>query len=280
MRVEVASQAGACYGVERALRLVRDSVQTERGQVHTLGPLIHNPQVVEELAEAGVSPVSSPEDVDGGTLVLRTHGVTPQEERSASEHADRVINATCPFVLRAHQSARALYDQGYQVIIVGEKGHPEVMGTLGNAPGAVVVQGASELDGIKVGRRVGIVVQTTQARDNLRAIVSALIGRCEELRLCDTICEATSSKQGAAAELSSRADVMVVIGGRNSANTTRLAKICSARCPRTHHIESASELQAGWFDGANLVGITAGASTPQEQIDAVRSAVEGMGGAR
>ena len=170
MRVEVASQAGPATAW-RALRLVRGLRPDGAGPGAHAGPLIHNPQVVEELAKAGVSPVSSPEDVDGGTLVLRTHGVTPQEERSASEHADRVINATCPFVLRAQQSARALYDQGYQVIIVGEKGHPEVMGTLGSAPGAVVVQSASELDGIKVGKRVGIVVQTRRPGITAGAIV-------------------------------------------------------------------------------------------------------------
>jgi 4-hydroxy-3-methylbut-2-enyl diphosphate reductase len=160
--------------------------------------------------------------------------------------------------------------EGYQVIVVGEAGHPEVEGTVGHAPGAVVVGDAAELDELAIKRRVGVVVQTTMTRARLQDVVDALIAKTEELRLVNTICEATSVRQHAAAELATEADVMVVIGGRISANTTHLAEICAERCAHTHHIESAEELEHTWFDGAHLIGITAGASTPNEQIDAVR----------
>lgn len=268
-QVVVADQAGACYGVNRALEMVEEAAAQAKGPVRTLGPLIHNPQVVAELEAQGVATVERPEEAAGATLVLRTHGVTPQEEDRARAACGQVIDATCPFVVRAHEAAELLTREGYQVLVVGEAGHPEVEGTLGHAPGALVVASADELGDIKLGRKVGVVVQTTQSRDLLRQVVSALVGQCAELRLVDTICAATSERQAAARELAARSDAMVVIGGRNSANTTRLAEICLAQCPRTHHIEAAGELEASWFDGAGTIGVTAGASTPQRQIDQV-----------
>lgn len=281
-KVEVASEAGACYGVERALKMVREAAHDASlagtGEVHTLGPLIHNPQVVAELERSGVSVVESPRQKPGSTLIMRTHGVTPKVELEAREAGVNVLDATCPYVIKAHVAAERFAREGYQVVIVGEKGHPEVEGTAGHAPGALVVGEASELDGANLGRRVGVVVQTTQTRACLQAVVCRLLDLAEEVRVVNTICDATSERQRAAYELARRADAMVVIGGRNSANTTHLADICREECANTHHIETADELDGSWFDGASLVGITAGASTPQEQIDAVRNRVEQLVG--
>ncbi len=260
-QIVVAREAGACYGVNRALDLVREAAEGEGGPIHTLGPLIHNPTVVAELESKGVGVVESPEEVSGGTIVLRTHGVPPAEEKSARE--------ACPFVLRAHKAAERLDAEGYQVIVFGEAGHPEVLGTLGHAREPLVIEDPSQLEGVEVGRKVGVVVQTTQSRARLRELVCALLGRADEVRVIDTICEATSLRQAAAAELAGRADVMVVIGGRNSANTCRLAQICGESCARVHHIEVAGELEASNFEGAETIGVTAGASTPQTQIDEV-----------
>jgi 4-hydroxy-3-methylbut-2-enyl diphosphate reductase len=269
VEIRIAKEAGACYGVERALRMVQDALAKGSGPVSTLGPLIHNPVVVADLERRGVAVVDAPEQAAGSTLVLRTHGVTPEVEQEARRVCAHVIDATCPFVKRAHRAAETLSKQGYQVIVVGEAGHPEVEGTLGHAKGAVVIANARELANIKVQRKVGVVVQTTMTRARLREVIDGLLGRCEELRLVNTICEATSSRQKAAAELADDADVMVVIGGRNSANTSRLAEICQARCPCTHHIEEEGELEPAWFEAARLIGVTAGASTPNNQIDAV-----------
>lgn len=268
-KILVADEAGACYGVNRALQMVRDATRDARGPIHTLGPLIHNPSVVGELESRGVGVVASAADAPGGTLVLRTHGVTPEEEEAARASHDEVLDATCPFVIRSHNAAERLAREGYQVLILGEEGHPEVEGTLGHAPQALIVGGPEDLEGVRLARRVGLVVQTTQSRSRLRALVGALIGRVDELRVVDTICEATTLRQASAAKLAAQADAMVVVGGRMSANTRRLAQICEASCPRTHHIEDASELEAPWFDGAELIGVTAGASTPQSQIDEV-----------
>ncbi len=274
VHIQIASEAGACYGVERALRMVEDAAKTSPVPVHTLGPLIHNPRVVADLALKGVTVVDSPEESAGDTLLLRTHGVTPNEERRARKLCHDVLDATCPFVKKVHLAASRLYREGYQVVVVGEAGHPEVEATLPHAPGAVVVGDASEVADLPACKKIGVVVQTTQSKSNLERVVSALLGRAEEVRVVNTICDATSGHQGACAELAARADVMIVIGGRISANTKRLTEIAAELCPRTYHIEGADELDPSWLDGAGLIGITAGASTPASQIDAVRSAIE------
>lgn len=278
-KVEIAREAGACYGVERALQMVEAAAQSSAVPVHTLGPLIHNPRVVAELADKGVTVVENAADAAGDTLLLRTHGVTPDEQDFAKSVCREVLDATCPFVKKVHLAAARLHNEGYQVVVVGEKGHPEVEATLPHAPGAVVVGSADEALALPECKKIGVVVQTTQSRANLEKVVAALLGRAEEVRVVNTICEATSGHQKACAELAERADVMVVIGGRISANTTRLAEISRELCPKTHHIEAADELDPAWFDGANLIGVTAGASTPASHIEAVCSAIQGIAGA-
>ena len=180
---------------------------------------------------------------------------------------------------KVHLAARRLADEGYQVVVVGEKGHPEVEATLPHAPGAIVVGTAEEAKALPGCKKLGVVVQTTQSRVRLSEVAGVLLSKAEEVRVMNTICEATSGHQGACAELAAKADVMVVIGGRISANTTRLAEISRELCPATHHIEGADELLPEWFDGADVIGITAGASTPASQIEAVRSAIQEMLGA-
>ena len=278
-RIEVASEAGACYGVERALQLVEDAVFAGGCRVCTLGPLIHNPRVVAGLEERGVRVVGSPEDAAGCVLLLRTHGTAPAEEARAREVCSRVVDATCPFVRKVHLAAERLAREGYQVVVVGEAGHPEVEATLPHAPGAIVVGSAAEARALAPARKVGVVVQTTARRPLLAQVVGELLGRAEEVRVINTICEATSGHQRACAELAARADVMVVIGGRISANTTRLAEISRGICPATHHVEGADELDPAWFEGADTIGVTAGASTPASQIEAVRERIERMAGA-
>lgn len=277
--IRVAREAGACYGVERALQMVEAAAAERAGAVHTLGPLIHNPRVVADLAERGVDAVGSPDEAAGDTLLLRTHGTAPEEEARARELCARVLDATCPFVKKVHLAARRLANEGYQVVVVGEAGHPEVEATLPHAPGAVVVGSAEQARAVPRARRMGVVVQTTARRELLAEVVGELLGRAEELRVVNTICEATSGHQAAAEELAREADVMIVIGGRISANTTRLAEISAACCPATHHVEGADELRADWFAGAGVIGITAGASTPASQIEAVRERIGELVGA-
>lgn len=275
MRVVVADRAGACFGVERALELAHRMAREATGPVRTLGPLIHNPVVVDELEAMGVGAVDAPEQVEAGyTLLMRAHGVTPEVERRARDAGAVVVDATCPFVKKVHVAAERLAADGYQVLVAGEKGHPEVEGTVGHAPGALVVGSAEDVEGLELARRVGVVAQTTLAHAVLRDVVGALVGRCEELRVVDTICAATNERQEAAAQLARNVDVMVVLGGRNSANTRHLADICREGCSRTHHVERADEIDAAWFVDAEVVGLTAGASTPAAQIEDARAHID------
>lgn len=274
LSIEVASHAGVCYGVERALKLAAHAAESARGSVTTLGPLIHNPIVVRDLESAGVKGAQTVDEVESGTLIIRAHGVVPQVIDQARAKGLEVLDATCPYVKKVHMAAEKLVREGYQLIVVGESGHPEVEGILGHAGDAAhVVSTPHDLDGVDLARKVGVVVQTTQTPANLAAIVSALALRTMDLRVVNTICSATQERQNSAAELASRADVMIVIGGKNSGNTRRLAEICMACCPRTHHIEDSSEIQRTWFEGVALVGITAGASTPGAHIDAALACI-------
>lgn len=277
MRVEVARHAGVCYGVERALRLAGEAAASGT-QVKTLGPLIHNPQAVAALREQGVEVAASLDEATGGILVVRSHGVDPAIIAEAEARGLEVVDATCPFVSAAHTCARELAEDGYSVIIVGEEDHPEVEGIMAHAGGtALIVQSSADLPERLPSRKVGVVVQTTQSLARLESVVGALLPRVNELRVCNTICSATAKRQLSAKELASTVDVTVVVGGHNSGNTTRLADICREVNPRTYHVETADELQAAWFDGAESVGVTAGASTPDVQMAGVIAAIEKLG---
>lgn len=277
MRIEIARHAGVCYGVERALKLAMEAA--DRGTtVHTLGPLIHNPQAVAELKEQGVEVAACLDDADDGILVIRSHGVDPAIIAAARERGLDVVDATCPFVSAAHTCAHDLAEQGYSVIIVGEEDHPEVEGIMAHAGGtALIVEDVADLPARLPSRRIGIVVQTTQSLARLTEIVDALLPRVAELKVCNTICSATAKRQLSAEELARTVDVMVVVGGHNSGNTTRLAEICTAVNPRTYHVETASEVDPSWFQDADSVGITAGASTPDAQVAGVVAAIESLG---
>ena len=275
MDILVAEPSGACYGVERALDMALDALGERDGRIYTLGPLIHNPVVVAELAERGAQVIGSLDEADVGTLVIRSHGVTRGQYEEAQRRGFDIVNATCPHVLRVQKSAGRLDAEGRFVIIVGEKGHPEVEGILSHAGDrAAIVLDAEEIPDLGSGARVGVVVQTTQSPAKLAEIVAALEERGYDIEVCDTICAATRKRQEAALRLAERVDVMVVVGGRNSGNTRRLVEICAGACLHTYHIERPEELEAPWFAGAELVGVTAGASTPRAHIERVVAALK------
>ncbi len=236
--------------------------------------------MVAQLAERGVRAVDGVEDVTGaGTVVIRSHGVTPAVKRSVAACGLPLVDATCPHVARAQRAAADLAEQGRHVVVVGEAGHPEVEGLVACAREAgapvSVVAGPDDLPDTLDGP-VGVVVQTTQTREVLDAVVAALEQRGVQLLVKNTICFATRQRQEAAAALADEVDAIVVIGGRNSSNTSRLADICAAACPRTHHIESPDEIDPAWLAGCGAVGVTAGASTPEGQIDAVAAFLEAL----
>lgn len=267
--IEIAQNAGACYGVNRALKMAREAADNS-GPVHTLGPLIHNPRVVDELAIQGVAVADTLDAAGEGTLVLRSHGTAPQIVDEATRRGFSVVDATCPYVSKVQRKARQLAESGYAVVIIGEPGHAEVEGirAWGGEAVVAVADVPEKLPG-DLPPKVGVVIQTTQSADRVEAVLDALQGRVDELRVEETVCFATQERQAAAAELSARVELMIVIGGRNSGNTRRLYEICKARCEATHHIEDSAEIEPTWLDGIERIGITAGASTPADHIDAV-----------
>jgi 4-hydroxy-3-methylbut-2-enyl diphosphate reductase len=273
--VVVSRYAGYCYGVERALRITEEAGVELASPIYTLGPLIHNPSVVARLARRGIAAIDDLAQVERGTVIVRTHGVDPAVIAAARARGLEVIDATCPFVTIAHQRADLLRRQGYTPVILGEPDHPEVVGLVAWAgPTAVIVENADALRLRDVrGKRVGVVVQTTQTRDNLARLAARLAPVARETLVFNTICDATGKRQAAAQELAADVDVVIVVGGRNSANTTRLAGLCRGIQPRTWHIETAAELDEAWLAGARRVGVTAGASTPADEIDVVAARV-------
>lgn len=276
MKVVIADKAGACYGVQRALDLVHDASQ-EHEQVKTLGPLIHNPRVVASLEAEGVRVAEDPAAITEGTVVIRSHGIPLELEAELKEKGLGVVDATCPFVKRAHLCAQELSQQGYFVVIVGDAGHAEVEGISSYVHGAqLVTTSVSELEDIKLGNKVGVVVQTTQSQGLLNEVIGYLAGITSELRIFNTICAATQERQVAAKKLAKMVEAMVVVGGKNSGNTRRLYEICSEVCPKTYHIENENEIEFSWFEGVSCVGVTAGASTPAEHIECVVRSLRDM----
>ena len=275
MKILIARTAGFCFGVKRAVDMVFDVAEKKPKGVYTLGPLIHNPQVIEKLKSEGVEPVEKVSDLSRkkvDTVVVRTHGIPHDDMDTLSSKGFNVIDATCPFVKKAQHYAKLLKDEGYTVVILGDKEHPEVKGIMSYAgKGAMVVRGAEELGELR--GKVGIIVQTTKQIDALKELVSAAIEKTKELKVYNTICNSTALRLRETAEMAKKVDLMMIVGGKNSANTTRLANHCKGLGVRTRHIETAGEIKKSWFKGIKSVGITAGASTPDWIIEEVKDRI-------
>jgi 4-hydroxy-3-methylbut-2-enyl diphosphate reductase len=277
MEIILAKTAGFCFGVKRATSMAFHEAEIGNPDTYTLGSIIHNPQVVEKLASAGVAVKKDIEEIDHGTVIIRSHGVTLQEVERAKEKGLRIVDATCPFVKKAQDLAASLRDEGYFVVIVGDEEHPEVKSIISyGGKDVVVINSPDKARALPKKRKMGIVAQTTQSFDNLRTIVNECIGRAGELRVFNTICGATAIRQDQSREISEEVDCMVVVGGYSSANTKRLSEICREIQPNTHHVEVADELDPAWFSGAKRVGVTAGASTPDWVINEVVERIRGF----
>lgn len=268
--VRISECAGFCWGVERALEITLAAAEQAPKPVNTLGPLIHNPGVIADLECRGVGVIANPSGDATGTVILRSHGVPKGTKDHLSELGVEVVDATCPFVTAAQEKAARLKSDGYLVIILGEKDHPEVLGLRSYAgEDSLIVESPADLPARLPSRRIGVVVQTTQSQERLSELVAHLAPLARELLVHNTICSATEQRQAAAIAMASEVDAVVVVGGRDSGNTRRLAELCRAQQPNTHHVESANEIDPTWFKGVRVVGVTAGASTPPEQIEAV-----------
>lgn len=272
MEVRVAAKAGFCFGVKRAIEMARATIFAGAGPVYSLGPLIHNPQVQARLIEMGMKEISDPGEIDTGTLLIRSHGVEPAVLALARARGLNIVDATCPFVRRAHVLARDLAASGFHVVVVGDQHHPEVRGIIGwSGDRSTVVANAAEASLLSITGKIGVVAQTTQSETVFASTVEAIRKHTDaEIKVYNTICGATAERQKAALELARQVDIMVVAGGLNSANTRKLADICRESGTRTYHVETAADLQPDWFRGVRLAGLTAGASTPDWIIEEVK----------
>ena len=268
MEVIVADNAGFCFGVKRAIKMASDTLDQSGGPVKSLGQLIHNPQVVSLFQRKGLEVVADLNEVaSDATVVIRSHGVGPEVKQDAVNRGLRVVDTTCPFVTKAQQYAGKLIDENYKVVVIGDKDHPEVIGVVAYTAGkAIVINTVAEAESLKFIPRMGVVFQTTHAIGHVQEVVGALLKRGKEVRVFNTLCGATTSMQKTAVELAPDVEAMVIIGGKQSANTAQLAEVCRKVNPRVYQIESVEEIDESWFAGIKLVGVSAGASTPDEVI--------------
>ncbi len=279
MKIIVAKHMGFCGGVRRAVDIAHKTAASVDGAVSTWGPLIHNPQVVGRLEEAGVRVAERDEDLRGEAFVVSAYGVEHTVLDAARARGMTIVDATCPVVIRAHALAEKLAEEGYQVICVGDHGHPEMV-TLKEMLGdrVTVVHTREEAARVKVTGKLGVLSQTTQSQDNFRQIVGDLALRVRELKVLNTLCPAITVRQEETDVMVTEVDALLVVGGHGSSNTTRLAEIGRARHLRTYHVETAAEISPSWFDGVSTVGVVSGASTPDWIIKDVLLRLQALGG--
>ncbi|MEW6423314.1 MAG: bifunctional 4-hydroxy-3-methylbut-2-enyl diphosphate reductase/30S ribosomal protein S1 [Bacillota bacterium] len=279
LKVILARGAGFCFGVTRAVALAKESAQGKDRKVYTLGPLIHNPQVVAELEKEGVEKIEQlAQAPPGATIIIPAHGVGPDVLALIKERGYSFVDATCPFVRKAQGLAGDLSARGYQVVIVGDREHPEVKGIMGCTKGrAVVVEGPGEAESLSCMPKVAVLAQTTQPLANFQAVVDVLQKKAGNLEVYNTICHATSLRQEAVLKLAREVEAMVVVGGANSANTRRLAELSREAGTPAYQVETAGELNPAWFAGVRVAGLTAGASTPHWIVEEVQRQMKELG---
>lgn len=271
MEIVIADFSGFCFGVERAINIVETEAGAG-GKTVTFGPIIHNPQVVDALAKKGVKPINALEEIEkNDSVIIRSHGVEKATLELISKKVSRVIDATCPFVLKAQRAAAELSHKCDSVVILGEEQHPEVKSIISYTTGEYfVVSLPDEAEKLPFRKKYGFLAQTTQNNEIFLKISDILKTKCDSVTIVKTICNATNRRQKASVELAATVDIMVVIGGKNSANTTRLYQLCKEICPQTFHIETVGELPSSTFRHINRIGLTAGASTPGYLVQEVR----------
>ena len=268
MKVILAEKCGFCQGVRNAISLAKSTLE-KTDKVYSFGHIIHNTDVVESLAKKGLVTVSSIDEVpQGGTVLIRSHGVTKKQLAEIKDRGLEIADATCVLVRWVQETAHKLEEEGYQVIIIGDHGHPEVQAIKGSTEGAVVVGSAQELDTIKGEKKLGIVCQTTQSPQHFGQMVSAIIEfGFNEIKVVNTLCREAIKRQESAVSLCKKVDVMFVLGGKHSANTKKLAELCKKHNNSTFHLQNCTELELRMIEGCNVAGVAAGPSTPDWVIN-------------
>ena len=278
MKVTLAKSAGFCFGVKRAVEMVYKEAETGK-KVYTLGPIIHNEQVVQDLEQKGVRVIDTPEELskaEDATVIIRSHGISADVYHQLEDKKVRIVDATCPFVSKIHRIVEKKYQEGSCIVIVGNANHPEVEGINGLCNGAATVIGSvSEAENYsqEPARKLCVVAQTTFNYKKFKDIVDIFSKKSYDIDVMNTICNATEERQTEAAAIAGDSDAMIVIGGKHSSNTQKLYEICKNVCPDTHFIQTLDDLDLKQFQSFRSVGITAGASTPNTIIKEVQSYV-------
>ncbi len=274
MKIVLASSYGFCFGVKRAIKIAEEHKGSK-----TYGPLIHNKDEINRLKDGfNIGLAEKFEDVNpDDSVVIRTHGIPKNELAALKDQENEIIDATCPYVTTPQKIVEKMSEEGYSIVIFGDKNHPEIKGVVSYAKdlkNAFIVDNAEELKGLPILSRVAVVAQTTRKPTDFSKIILALVLEHKEVRVFNTICNATFENQDAAAVLAKDADVMVVIGGKHSSNTKQLHSICKTYCDNSYLIENEKELDSKWFNGKVLCGISAGASTPDWVVQNVIDKIE------
>jgi (E)-4-hydroxy-3-methyl-but-2-enyl pyrophosphate reductase len=272
MEILLAKDMGFCWGVRRAIDII-EKAAADKGEIVSLGPIVHNPQVVRDLEEKGVRARSEPLDGSELPVAITAHGAGPEMLREAQAQGSEVIDTTCPIVTRSQRWAKKMADAGFTVIVFGDPDHREVKGVLGwGGPNALALRDGDPIPD-DLPARLAVISQTTQGRERFALFVSELmqahIGHISELRVINTLCAVTSGQQAATRELAQEVGLILVVGGRRSANTRHLLEVCREEGVTAYQVESAEELKADWLQGCQRVGVTAGASTPDSAVEAV-----------
>jgi len=276
MQVRLARKLGFCFGVERAIQAAEETLASRGGQISSLGEIIHNPQVVERLAQRGLKVAEDPETVSG-TVLIRSHGEGPEVLEKLRRRGAQIVDATCVLVKRAQKIVAQLKEEGYSVVVIGQASHPEVRGVCGYAPDVICVDSPEELDRLPAGGRLGVICQTTHSVEQFGQMVGRIVARgYAEVKVVNTLCNEVKDRQAAAVALAREVDVMFVLGGRQSANTRELARLCREQDVPTHHLESWKEFRPEMAAGAKVAGVTAGASTPNWIIDEFAEKLEAV----
>lgn len=273
MEIRKASVQGFCFGVAITVKKAEEAIAS-RGDVTTLGHVVHNPQMVESLAQRGLKNAHAVEEVDSGALFVRAHGLPVDVYEKAKEKKLEIIDATCPMVTKIHVQAEKLKADGYKIVVIGDSNHPEVKGTLSHVPGAWCIQSIDDVAKLPRSSKVGVVVQSTWSGEGFTEIVRALSAKYYEVRAVNTICTDTHNRQDEALRLAKNVQVMVVVGGKTSANTKHLADLSESHGAKAYHIEGPDELQPQWFHNVDVAGLMSGASTPGWLVDQVEARME------
>ncbi len=277
--VLLAEVVGYCFGVRRAVEMTERAATERAGRVTSLGPLIHNAQVTDRLKASGIESAAHLDEIASGTVVLSAHGSAPIVLRQARDRGLEIVDGTCPFVTRVHRAAKSLVENGYRVLLVGDPGHTEVIGVVAaiEEMGGWVrrVSSPEQVAALHLGGKVGVLSQTTQRRETFAAIVAEVCKLVSDVRAVNTVCGATEELQAAAIRLARQVDLVIVIGGRQSANTRRLRELCEEQGVVARQVETADDIDQAWLERSDVVGITAGASTPDWLIEEVARAVNG-----